>query len=90
MYLCTTCVYDSLFTCGILPNFFFLKTKCRYECIENDLLGSVQLGIHHNIAPYKSKGIEKASELSACWGNKVNTSDKDLPFHCGTNGKLIP
>ncbi|KAK9942323.1 hypothetical protein M0R45_007994 [Rubus argutus] len=57
-----------------------------YECIENDLLGSVQLGIHHNIAPYKSKGIEKASELSACWVNKVNTSDKDLPFHCGTNG----
>ncbi|KAM5549023.1 putative E3 ubiquitin-protein ligase ARI2 [Rosa sericea] len=49
-----------------------------YDCIENDLLGSVQLGIHHNIAPYRSKGIEKASELSA--------SDKDLPLHCGTNG----
>lgn len=60
--------------------------KCRYDCIENDLLGSVvpsvELGTLHKIAPYKSEGIEKASELSI--------SDKDLPFHCGTNGKLIP
>ncbi|XP_028807312.1 probable E3 ubiquitin-protein ligase ARI2 [Neltuma alba] len=32
-----------------------------YGCIENDLLGS----LHHRIAPYKSKGIEKASKLSA-------------------------
>ncbi|XP_027910627.1 probable E3 ubiquitin-protein ligase ARI2 isoform X1 [Vigna unguiculata] len=43
-----------------------------YECIENDLLGSLHLGIH-SIAPYKSKGIERASELSVCWNNKVNT-----------------
>lgn len=34
-----------------------------YECIENELLGSLQLTIH-NIAPYKSKGVEKASEIS--------------------------
>lgn len=45
---------------------------CRYECIENDLLGSLHLGIH-SIAPYKSKGIERASELSVCWNNKLNT-----------------
>lgn len=56
-----------------------------YDCIENDLLGPLQLGIH-NIAPYRSKGIEKASELSACWGNKVDASDKALPPHCGSTG----
>ncbi|PON76903.1 E3 ubiquitin ligase RBR family [Parasponia andersonii] len=57
-----------------------------YECIENDLLGPLQLGIH-NIAPYRSKGIERASELSVCWGNKVNNSDKAVPLHCGSNGR---
>lgn len=40
--------------------------KKMYECIENDLLGSLQLAIH-NIAPYKSKGVERASELSVSW-----------------------
>ncbi|KAI9128004.1 hypothetical protein K1719_000997 [Acacia pycnantha] len=44
-----------------------------YECIENDLLGSLQLGIH-SIAPYKSKGIERASELSTCWNYKANNA----------------
>ncbi|XP_073033510.1 probable E3 ubiquitin-protein ligase ARI2 isoform X4 [Primulina eburnea] len=34
-----------------------------YECIENDLLGSLQFTTH-NIAPYQSKGIEKAEELT--------------------------
>ncbi|GMH17519.1 hypothetical protein Nepgr_019360 [Nepenthes gracilis] len=36
---------------------------CRkmYECIENDLLGPLQ-HTTHIIAPYKSKGVEKASE----------------------------
>lgn len=40
---------------------------CRkmYECIETDLLGSLQHATHI-IAPYKSKGVEKASEL-ATW-----------------------
>ncbi|KAI3933249.1 hypothetical protein MKW92_022101 [Papaver armeniacum] len=36
--------------------------KSMYECIENDLLGSLKLATH-NIAAYKSKGIERASEL---------------------------
>ncbi|KAL7263728.1 hypothetical protein ACSBR1_001808 [Camellia fascicularis] len=54
--------------------------KKMYECIENDLLGSLQFGIH-SIAPYQSKGIEKATELSVCWNpiltdtQKCSTSD---------------
>ncbi|CAL0304218.1 unnamed protein product [Lupinus luteus] len=51
-----------------------------YDCIENDLLGS--LNHIHNIAPYKSKGIERASELSV-WSNKANniggTAEVDQP-----------
>jgi hypothetical protein len=35
--------------------------ECRYEFIENDLLGFVNLGSIHIIAPYISKGIERAS-----------------------------
>ncbi|OIW08698.1 hypothetical protein TanjilG_03374 [Lupinus angustifolius] len=51
-----------------------------YDCIENDLLGSLH---HiHCIAPYKSKGIERASELSV-WSNKANniggTAEVDQP-----------
>ncbi|KAL1563982.1 putative E3 ubiquitin-protein ligase ari2 [Salvia divinorum] len=44
---------------------------CRrmYECIENDLLGSLQI-----IAPYQSKGIEKAGELN---GSQVNDKEKE-------------
>ncbi|KAF2305879.1 hypothetical protein GH714_008547 [Hevea brasiliensis] len=57
-----------------------------YECIESDLLGSLQLGTH-NIAPYKSKGIEKASELS-CWSNKVNATDKCLPSDGNASGGI--
>lgn len=38
----------------------------RYECIENDLLGPLKRATH-NIAPYKSKGVERASELSVYW-----------------------
>lgn len=46
-------------------------TLCKkmYECIENDLLGSLQFSIH-NIAPYQSKGIEKAAELTVGWSSK--------------------
>ncbi|KAJ4701862.1 RBR-type E3 ubiquitin transferase [Melia azedarach] len=38
---------------------------CRnlYECIESDLLGSLKHTVHE-IAPYKSKGVEKASLLN--------------------------
>lgn len=57
--------------------------KKIYECIENDLLGSLQLGIH-NIAPYKSKGVEKASEIFPC--NKASITDKYVPSNNGSNG----
>ncbi|GLT44308.1 hypothetical protein SLA2020_182130 [Shorea laevis] len=60
--------------------------KEMYEYIENELLGSIQVG-NHGIAPYKSKGIEKASELSVCWNGQVSsTADKFLPSDCGTSG----
>ncbi|XP_044490141.1 probable E3 ubiquitin-protein ligase ARI2 isoform X2 [Mangifera indica] len=62
--------------------------KKMYECIENDLLGCLQLGTHI-IAPYKSKGIERASELSTCWTAKSNTtgggsSEHDRPSGSGS------
>lgn len=38
---------------------FFLF--CRYECIQNELLDSLQHTIQF-IAPYQSKGIEKAGD----------------------------
>ncbi|KAK8613761.1 hypothetical protein V6N13_101517 [Hibiscus sabdariffa] len=61
--------------------------KKMYECIENDLLGSLQRNTH-NIAPYKSKGIEKASELAVCRNSKASTTTgKCLPSDCGTSGK---
>ncbi|XP_039013085.1 probable E3 ubiquitin-protein ligase ARI2 isoform X2 [Hibiscus syriacus] len=61
--------------------------KKMYECIENDLLGSLQRNTH-NIAPYKSKGIEKASELAVCSNSKASTpTGKCLPPNCGTSGK---
>ncbi|XP_065855855.1 probable E3 ubiquitin-protein ligase ARI2 [Euphorbia lathyris] len=64
-----------------------IDTLCKkmYECIEGDLLGRLQLGTH-NIAPYRSKGIEKASELSSCWSSKVNASDNFLASDGDTSG----
>ncbi|GJR95531.1 probable E3 ubiquitin-protein ligase ARI2 [Tanacetum coccineum] len=41
--------------------------KKMYECIETELLGSLQFSTH-NIAPYHSKGIEKATELPVSLG----------------------
>ncbi|XP_057969505.1 probable E3 ubiquitin-protein ligase ARI2 [Malania oleifera] len=61
--------------------------KKMYECIENDLLGSLQLGTH-NIAPYKSKGVERASELFACGRTKASATDKCVLSDSGTNGKV--
>lgn len=65
--------------------FFFFFLSCRYQCIENDLLYPLQRATH-NIAPYKSKGPEKASELSACWVSNQTRSAKNnkmdaLPHH---------
>lgn len=51
---------------------------CRYQCIENDLLYPLQRATH-NIAPYKSKGLERASELSICWDSDQSLSVKTNP-----------
>ncbi|KAL3614144.1 carbonyl reductase (NADPH-dependent) ari1 [Castilleja foliolosa] len=50
--------------------------KKMYECIENDLLGSLQCTIH-NIASYQSKGIEKAVELTFGWSKQSNFKNND-------------
>ncbi|XP_059314141.1 probable E3 ubiquitin-protein ligase ARI2 isoform X2 [Lycium ferocissimum] len=52
-------------------------TLCKkmYECIENDLLGALQFS-SHNIAPYQSKGIERATELNGGRSTKGNNNQK--------------
>ncbi|POO03193.1 E3 ubiquitin ligase RBR family [Trema orientale] len=47
-----------------------------YECIENELLGTLQWSTR-NIAPYKSKGVDKASELIVCTDMKLYHTEKD-------------
>ncbi|KAL4279270.1 hypothetical protein GQ457_03G000890 [Hibiscus cannabinus] len=46
--------------------------KKMYDCIENELLGSLQCTTH-DIAPYISKGVEKASELDVCLHSEAGT-----------------
>ncbi|XP_039039795.1 probable E3 ubiquitin-protein ligase ARI2 isoform X1 [Hibiscus syriacus] len=61
--------------------------KKMYECIENELLGSLQCATH-NIAPYISEGIEKASELDVCWNSEAGTTiEKSVSSDCGTSVK---
>ncbi|KAG5625033.1 hypothetical protein H5410_010251 [Solanum commersonii] len=64
-------------------------TLCKkmYECIETDLLGALQFS-SHNIAPYQSKGIERATELNGGRNTKANniTCQK---AHDQTNGGSI-
>ncbi|KAL5715100.1 RBR-type E3 ubiquitin transferase [Ranunculus cassubicifolius] len=59
--------------------------KKMYECIENDLLGCLQLATH-NIAPYKSKGIERASEVPSC-STKANNSGETGSIKRGNNNE---
>lgn len=76
-----TCLLDfKIYTC-------FDKNTDRYECIENDLLGCLQLGTH-NIARYQSKGIERASELSTCWTSVNTTTDKRQRSDADTSGNV--
>nr|GLL47360.1 probable E3 ubiquitin-protein ligase ARI2 [Ipomoea trifida] len=51
-------------------------TLCKkmYDCIENELLASL-LFCNHNIAPYQSKGIERATELT--YGRSTNATNKN-------------
>ncbi|XP_051147152.1 probable E3 ubiquitin-protein ligase ARI2 isoform X3 [Andrographis paniculata] len=62
--------------------------KKMYECIENDLLGSLQYSIHI-IAPYQSKGIEKAEELIVGRNIQANGNCQkvaDVPNVCLAEG----
>lgn len=67
---------------------YFFLFFCRYECIENDLLGSLQFTIH-TIAPYQSKGIEKAEELSVGWSTQAPYNDKCQKAADEFNGRVI-
>ncbi|CAM8997572.1 unnamed protein product [Rhodiola kirilowii] len=58
--------------------------KKMYEGIENDLLDSLQGGTH-NIAPYSSSGIERASDLFSC--TKL-LSNKHQHSYYSTNGNV--
>lgn len=57
-----------------------------YECIENDLLGSLQLATH-NIAPYKSKGVERAAELPIKSTNEETSDCYILPQNSAVYGE---
>jgi ariadne-1 len=46
--------------------------KQMYQCIENDLL--YPLRTPHNIAPYKSKGLDRASEFHISWDSAEQSS----------------
>ncbi|KAL1200853.1 putative E3 ubiquitin-protein ligase ARI2 [Cardamine amara subsp. amara] len=61
-----------------------VDTLCQkmYECIENDLLGSLQLGIH-NIPPYRSNGIERASDF---YSSNEDVDEIWQPSDCGPSG----
>ncbi|XP_020095693.1 probable E3 ubiquitin-protein ligase ARI2 isoform X3 [Ananas comosus] len=58
-------VMDTMSRVINLSNVVDRLCKQMYQCIENDLL--YPLRTTHNIAPYKSKGLEKPSEVSICW-----------------------
>ncbi|KAM0886278.1 hypothetical protein ACQ4PT_029762 [Festuca glaucescens] len=51
--------------------------KQMYQCIENDLL--YPLRMPHNIAPYKSKGLDRASELHFCLDSAEQSSQSMMP-----------
>lgn len=67
-----------------------IDTLCKkmYECIETDLLGALQFS-SHNIAPYQSKGIERATELNAVRSAKANNNITCQKAHDQTNGGSI-
>ncbi|CAL9223113.1 unnamed protein product [Arabidopsis halleri] len=64
-----------------------VDTLCKkmYECIENELLGSLQLGIH-NITPYRSNGIERASDFYSSQNSKEAVGEICQSSDCGTSG----
>ncbi|KAI3946089.1 hypothetical protein MKX01_024845 [Papaver californicum] len=56
-----------------------IDTQCKqmHQLIENDFLGSLEMEIY-NIAPYNSKGVERAAELSL-WDSV--TTDSATPLN---------
>lgn len=54
-----------------------------YECIENDLLNSLQQENHH-IIPYMSNGVERASEVPVWWDTKAYDTEQNLRKRKGT------
>ncbi|XP_068313601.1 probable E3 ubiquitin-protein ligase ARI2 [Pyrus communis] len=64
---------------GILDLSTLTDNLCAklYDCIEDDLLGSLKR-TRHSIAPYKSNGVEKASELTVSRDTTTSNSEIDL------------
>ncbi|XP_021738548.1 probable E3 ubiquitin-protein ligase ARI2 isoform X2 [Chenopodium quinoa] len=69
----------------ILSNVVGKCCKSMYDCIENDLLGCLRCNIH-NIAPYRSDGVEKASEFSA---SLSNMGSQGIPSEEEINGWMV-
>ncbi|KAH6811867.1 RING/U-box superfamily protein [Perilla frutescens var. frutescens] len=61
--------------------------KKMYDCIENELLGSLEFTIH-SIAPYHSNGIEKAEELTIGWTAQTSSNNKCLKEADRSNGHV--
>ncbi|CAA3029211.1 probable E3 ubiquitin- ligase ARI2 isoform X2 [Olea europaea subsp. europaea] len=62
--------------------------KKMYDCIENDLLGSLQFS-RHNIAPYLSKGIERAVEPTIGGSTKAGCNNNCQEADDQDNGKVV-
>lgn len=52
------------------------------------MLGSLQLGIH-NITPYRSNGIERASDFYSSQNSKEAVGEICQSSDCGTSGKSL-
>lgn len=67
--------------------------KQLYECIDNELLGELHQAIHI-IAPYRSYGVERASEISSessdengrCVARPCQPSSSSQKFYDGSDG----
>ncbi|KNA13049.1 hypothetical protein SOVF_120280 [Spinacia oleracea] len=78
-------VKDTRVKVVILSNVVAKFCKSMYDCIENDLLGCLRYNIH-NIAPYRSDGVEMASELSV---SLSSTGSGGVPSEEEINGWMM-
>lgn len=53
-----------IFLCFLTDNELIFSGHCRFECIKKDLLGRLSGKHARNVAPYKSIGVHKASNLA--------------------------